>query len=157
LVHARFPLRVNVGFLYNVPIGTVRDIHFEFPVLKLPDDLEFQDFQGFVRLNRTPQGILVEGEFEGKTGVTCVRCLADFLQPLSTKFEELWAFSNRTVSEAGLTIPEDKNIDFGPVVGEYLLIEVPINPICRPDCKGLCQVCGEDLNQVVCEHVSQIG
>ena len=155
MVHPRYPLRVNVGFLYNVPIGTSRDIHFDFPIIKLPDDLEFVDFSGFVRLNRTPQGILVEGDFSAKTGVSCVRCLADFLQPLNAKFEELWAFNYRAVSEAGLVIPEDATIDFGPVVGEYLLIEVPINPICRPDCKGMCQICGEDLNQVVCEHVGQ--
>jgi uncharacterized protein len=155
VVQSRYPLRINVGFLYNVPIGTCRDIHFDFPVIKLPENLEFQDFSGLVRLNRTPQGILVEGDFSGKTGVTCVRCLAEFLQPLNAKFEELWAFSFRTVSESGLIIPEDKNIDFGPVVGEYLLIEVPINPICRPDCKGLCEVCGVDLNQTMCEHVSQ--
>ncbi len=154
MVHPRYPLRVNVGFLYNVPIGTSRDIHFEFPVIKLPEDFEVQEFQGMVRLNRTPQGILVEGEFSGKTGVMCVRCLTDFMQPLSVKFDELWAFSFRTVSEAGLIIPEDANIDFGPIVREYLLIELPINPICRSDCKGLCEICGEDLNQVVCEHVS---
>jgi uncharacterized protein len=149
----RFPLRFNVGFLFNVPIGTYRDIHFEFPTVRLLDDQEFQDFSGLVRLNRTPQGILVEGEFGGKMGAQCARCLVDFYQPVKTNFEELYAFSYRSVSETGLIIPEDANIDLGPLVGEYLLIEVPINPVCRPDCKGLCPVCGEDLNRVVCEHV----
>ena len=153
--HPRHPLRINVGFLLNVPIGTSRDIHFDFPVLNLEEEPEIRDFTGMVRLSRTPQGLFVEGEFSGKMTVQCVRCLADFLQSLHTKFEELWAFSYRSVSDAGLIIPEDGNIDLGPIVREYLLIEVPINPICRPDCKGLCPECGEDLNQVVCEHVSQ--
>jgi uncharacterized protein len=149
----RYPLRINVGFLFHVSIGTYRDIHFEYPKIKFDEDLEVEDFAGVVRLNRTPQGILIEGQFGGKTSVQCVRCLVDFLQPVKTDFEELFAFSQRSVTESELIIPEDGNIDLGPLVHDYLLIEVPICPLCRPDCKGLCEVCGEDLNQAVCEHV----
>jgi uncharacterized protein len=148
----RHPLRINVGFLSHVSIGTYRDVHFDYPKVMVNEDLEVEDFLGVVRLNRTPQGILIEGEFSGKTAVQCVRCLVSFLQPVKTNFEELFAFNQRTVSDSGLIIPEDANIDLGPLVHDYLLIEVPINSLCRLDCKGLCQVCGEDLNQVVCEH-----
>ena len=107
------------------------------------------------RVSRTPQGLLVQGEFSGKKGEECVRCLAEFYQPLNTIFDELFAFSHRSASELGLILPEDANIDLEPLVREYFFIEVPINPICRPDCKGLCVVCGEDLNQTTCEHVTR--
>ena len=150
----RYPLRFNVGFLLNKPIGTYRDIHFEYPEINLSEDLVIQEFTGAARVSRTPQGLLVQGEFSGKTGEECVRCLENFLQPLTTSFSELYAFNYRSVSESGLILPEDANIDLGPLVREYLLIELPISPICRPDCKGLCPVCGEDLNQVTCEHVA---
>jgi uncharacterized protein len=149
------PLRFNVGFLSHVAIGTYRDLHFDFPKITFSEDMEVEDFTGVVRLNRTPQGILIEGEFSGKTIAQCVRCLADFLQPVKTNFEELYAFSQRTASDADLIIPDDANIDIGPLVRDYLLIEVPINTLCRPDCRGLCQVCGEDLNLTVCEHADR--
>jgi uncharacterized protein len=149
----RYPLRFNVGFLRKQTIGTSRDFHFEFPSIRFSPDEEFSEFSGVARISRTPQGLLVEGEFKGNVGVECVRCLASFMQPLNTSFSELYAFDQRSVSESGLILPEDANIDLGPMVREFLLIEVPISPICRTDCKGLCPVCGEDLNQVACEHM----
>ena len=42
--------------------------------------------------------------------------------------------------------------DLGPVVREYLLLEMPISPQCKADCKGLCDVCGANLNLGTCEH-----
>jgi uncharacterized protein len=149
----RYPLRINVGFLFNQPIGTYREIHFDFPNLQLPPDVELYDFAGVVRISRTPQGLIFEGDFKAKKVEQCVRCLADFLQPLRTEFDELYAFSDRSVSDSGLILPEDANVDLAPLVREYLLLEVPISPQCKPDCKGLCPVCGEDQNQTTCEHV----
>jgi uncharacterized protein len=67
----------------------------------------------------------------------------------------MYAFSPRSVAENGLILAEDANIDLEPIVREYLLVEVPINPLCRPDCKGLCTICGADLNETTCEHQSQ--
>ena len=152
---SRFPLRINVGFLYNVSIGTYRDIQFDFPKITFSGDLDVENFTGVVRLNRTPQGILIEGEFSGNTTAQCVRCLADFMQPVKSSFEEMFAFNQRSATESDLIIPDDANIDLEPLVRDYLLIEVPINSLCRPDCKGLCLVCGEDLNLAVCEHVDR--
>jgi uncharacterized protein len=149
----RHPLRLNVGFLNHSPIGTFREIHFNYPVIKLEDDLEVSDFDGTVRISRTPQGLLVQGNFEGKITVECVRCLAEFLHPLHTEFDELYAFTERTMTESELLIPEDANLEFSPLVREYFLLEIPINPQCRPDCKGLCLECGVNLNLTTCEHI----
>ncbi len=138
--------------MLNQQIGYVRDIHFEYPELLLQPDFTLIDFRGVARLSRTPQGILVHGEFEGKTPAECVRCLTEFTQPLHTTFDELYAFDQRSVTESGLLLPEDGNIDLEPMVREYLVIEVPISPLCKEDCKGLCLVCGQNLNEELCEH-----
>jgi uncharacterized protein len=151
----RYPLRINVGFLRHQSIGHSRDILFDVPLIQVEPDEDILDLKGKARLSRTPQGLLLEGEFSGKMRADCVRCLAEFLQPLKTSFSELYAFDKKSVTESELIIPDDANIDLGPLVREYLLIEMPINPLCRPDCKGLCPICGEDLNLTTCEHVSQ--
>lgn len=148
----RFPLRVNVGFLINQPIGTSRDIHFDFSKLNLPPDLALIAVQGLERISRTPQGLLVQADFKANMVCECVRCLTEFEQPLHTIFSELFAFKARGMSESGLLVPEDGNIDLAPLLREYMLLEIPIRPLCAPDCKGLCIDCGANLNIMTCEH-----
>ncbi len=148
----RNPLRVNVGFLLNQPIGTSRDIHFDYPKVTLKPDFTVTDFSGVARVGRTPQGILVQGEFQGTAPAECVRCLSEFQQPLHTAFDELYAFDKRSTTESGLILPEDANIDLEPLVSDYLLIEMPISPICKSDCKGLCPICGQNLNEESADH-----
>src|SRR5574338_592022 len=101
----RYPLRFNVGFLLNQPIGTNRDIHFDYPLVELKPDLRLSNFSGVARVSRTPQGILVQGEFRGDAPAECVRCLTEFQQPLETDFSELYAFDNRSITESGLLLP----------------------------------------------------
>jgi uncharacterized protein len=143
----RFPLRLNVGFLLHQPVGASRDIHYQYPNLLLAE-LELTAFQGALHLSRTPQGLLAQCEFYAQISQECVRCLTSFDQPLRTTFSELYAFDTRSTDESGLVIPEDGNIDLEPIVYEYLLLEVPISPVCREDCKGLCVFCGSNLNEV---------
>ena len=78
--------------------------------------------------------------------------MTDFDQPLLAKFDELYAFDKRSTDESELILPEDATIDLEPLVREYLLIEMPISPTCREDCKGLCTFCGENLNEVDGDH-----
>jgi uncharacterized protein len=148
----RFPLQLNIGFLLNQQIGISRDMHFEFPELQVSPDLDLHDLTGFARIGRTPQGLVVTGDFQASCAMECVRCLVEFQQPLHTQFSELYAFNSRSVSESGLIVPDDGNIDLAPLVREYMLLEIPIRPLCRPDCKGLCIICGADLNIEPCEH-----
>lgn len=152
----RFPLKINVGFFHNLPIGSYRDINFDFSELHLPPDLDVTEFTGGVHISRTPQGLFIEGNFHAKAPSECVRCLEPFQQELQTEIEEVFAYKSSNFTESGLIVPEDGNIDLSPVVREYLLLENPIKPLCRPDCQGLCVVCGENLNYGTCEHQARI-
>jgi uncharacterized protein len=145
-------LRINIGILLNQIVGYSRDFHFEIPELELPPELVVKDFKGLARISRTPQGLLVKGEFSATIELECVRCLEKYPQPLNAVFDELYAFSDRTATDSGLILPNDGYIDLQPLVREYLLIEIPIRPLCKPDCLGLCTVCGANKNYSLCSH-----
>ncbi len=155
VTQSRYPLRINVGFLIYQPIGTNRDFDFDFPAVQLSPDFELTSFTGKAHISRTPQGLLVEGQFSGNMLQECVRCLEEYAQPLETNFSELYSFRYRRNSEYELYVPDDGQIDLSPLVREYLMLEMPIKSICRPDCKGLCTICGENLNFTICEHQAQ--
>lgn len=146
------PLRLNVGFIVAQSAGYSRDFAVEIPQVRLPPDLVLTNLAGDVRVSRTPQGLLFQANIQADTGLECVRCLETFSTTLHTNFTELYAFTRRNVTESGLLVPEDGHIDLEPLLREYMILEMPISPLCRPDCQGLCPVCGENRNIVTCNH-----
>ena len=152
MTNLRRPLRLNVGFIVHQEVGYNREFPFEFEQIQISDDLDLRHFEGVTTIGRTPQGLLVQGKFSAETTLECARCLNDFKRKLIWDFTELYAFNEKSVTDSDLILPDDAHIDLQPLVREYALLEVPINPICKTDCKGLCSVCGEDLNQIDCGH-----
>jgi uncharacterized protein len=145
---------LNVGFLISAAVGTSRDFTFDYEKMRLGDDLTVTDFVGTATFSRTQQGLLLQGEFSAKLGLECVRCLEAYTQAISWTFTDLYAFDKRSLSESNLLVPEEGRIDLAPLLREYALLEVPIQPVCKPDCKGLCPECGENLNRADCGHRS---
>jgi uncharacterized protein len=144
---SRFALRLNVGFITNLPVGSSREFLFDYPHLHLQPDLELDDLSGNAQITRTPQGLLVETKMRATSPAVCGRCLNEFAQPLNIDFTELYAFSGSILSETDLKMPEDGKIDLAPLVREYMLLDIPINPLCTPECKGFCSICGESLTE----------
>jgi DUF177 domain-containing protein len=157
VANPRKPLRLNVGFLVNSPIGVSRNFDFEDSRMQVDEDLMLSDFAGIAKISRTPQGLLVQADFQGTFPLECVRCLINFSKHMRWDFTELYAFKRENVTDSGLMMPEDAHIDLAPLVREYALLEIPINPVCKPDCKGLCSVCGENRNEVDCGHGTKSG
>lgn len=149
---SRHPLRLNVGFILHEEVGYSHEFAFDLPEPRLGEDLDLRQLVGTVSVGHTAQGLIFTGEFRALTELTCVRCLKPFDQGLAWTLTELFAASEKSMSDSELLVPEDAQIDLRPLIREYALLEVPINPICRPDCKGLCPVCGQDLNLRDCGH-----
>lgn len=147
----RKPFRINVGFIIHEEVGYSHEIPFEFEHVKI-EDLELKNFIGKVDIGRTPQGLVVQGNFSADTMLECVRCLKEFQDSLDWQITELYAFTKKSVSESELLMPEDAHIDLAPLIREYALLEIPIKPLHDPDCKGLCIECGQDLNVKDCGH-----
>jgi uncharacterized protein len=144
----RFPdfLVLNIGFLIHEIIGFSRDFPFDAESVWLPPDLPLRELHGTVRVTRTAQGLLVQVKMKANTPAECVRCLDEFSQVLEVDYTDLYAFTRDSITDAGLLVPENGKIDLEPILREEMLLSVPINPLCRIDCKGLCSICGENLN-----------
>ena len=152
MANPKRPYRINVGFIVHEEVGYNREFSFEDEEADLGEDFVLSNLSGQIDVGRTPQGLVTTGNFNGDITLECVRCLNDFTHTLNWDFTELFAFKSEMVDESILPLPDSAQIDFGPILREYALLEVPINPIHSPDCKGLCLECGQDLNVADCGH-----
>jgi len=155
VANPRKPFRINVGFIINSPIGYNRDFEFSFSEYN-HDDLHLADMEGNINIGRTPQGLIVQGNFQGKLTVECVRCLEDYQQHIQWDFTELFAFKEENITESGLLVPDDAQVELQELVREYAILEFPIKPVCSENCKGLCTECGQNLNLKDCGHRVEI-
>jgi len=145
-------LRINVGFVVNQAIGYSRDFIIEIPDLSFSDDLVIENLVGKIVVSRTTEGLLVQVNGQARTGVDCVYCLESFEQILQLNFVEIYTFPSHAIEDTELILSDDLQIDLAPLLREYLLLDIPINPVCKPDCEGLCPICGEKLNISNCNH-----
>lgn len=152
MTNSRLPFRINVGFIMHEEVGAAHEFPFAFKTIRVGDDLVLHELDGALDIGRAAQGLLVRGAFRAQMQLECARCLKQYHQRLDWSFTEMFAFSEKSVTDSGLIVPEDAHIDLQPLIREYALLEVPINPICRVDCRGLCPVCGQDLNIRDCGH-----
>lgn len=145
-------LRLNVGFVVNQAIGYSRDFSIEIPDLSFSDDFVIKNLVGNIVVSRTTEGLLVQVKGQARTRVECVYCLESFEQILQLNFVEMYTFSSHAIEDTELILPDDLQIDLAPLLREYLLLDIPISPVCKPECEGLCPICGEKLNISNCSH-----
>jgi uncharacterized protein len=133
-------------------VGYNRTFEFDHPSVQVSDDLDVSDLRGELRLTRTAQGLYASGTMTGITGVECVRCLTPFAQRLTIAYDDLFVYPSTKATEPLLVVPETGLLDLTPLTREYMLLDLPLQPLCRPDCRGLCPECGVNRNETECEH-----
>lgn len=148
------PLRLNVGFLLKESPGYSRTIEVDAPQANLENDFPVAGLRGALTLTRTHEGLYVQGQLRAQTQVECARCLEAATVNVRSHLEELFYYPPKTAPADSLTIPEDHNLDFTPLVRADMLVSVPMRALCRPDCKGLCPNCGQNWNDGPC-HCDQ--
>lgn len=142
-------LRFNFGYLLEAKIGTSRTIELNYPTIDV-EDITLTPLTGTLDVTRTSEGVYLSGQLQTATAVTCVRCLNDTLAPVSVSLDELLFYPPNEAPPGELFIGEDGYIDLAPLVRELTILELPIHPLCKTDCQGLCQECGTNLNEKDC-------
>ncbi|QDE69728.1 ribosomal protein L32p [Myxococcus xanthus] len=129
-------------------------------------------------LRKLSGGVLLEGRFTVDVTSPCKRCLTDVATKVPVEFtlnlvpeslargddfkdddEKAMEKKERSQGESGGSFEMDdadqevfdgKTINLDPIVREQLLLALPMNAVCRDDCKGLCSQCGANRNDVAC-------
>jgi len=132
--------------------------------LAATSDLEFQHpVSGDMRVVKVKDVVRVTGKLTTTVAMTCSRCLKSFdhllktdlsltfvQQPPEANTETLPEDYEISAYQAGLIYFPGDEIDLSDAFSEQVIMALPFKPLCRPDCKGLCKRCGEDLNESVC-------
>ncbi len=92
-------------------------------------------------------GILATGTATTAFEAECRRCLGPVRGEVTAEFRELFEAHPR---EGESYLLKGEHIDLAPLAREALLLELPLAPLCREDCQGLCPTCGADLNRGPC-------
>jgi uncharacterized protein len=94
------------------------------------------------RLESLHEGVLVSADVEAPIAGECSRCLDPIAYTAEVEFQELFAYSE---DEAFDYTVADESVDLEPLVRESVVMSLPFQPVCRPDCPGLDPETGERL------------
>jgi uncharacterized protein len=98
------------------------------------------------------EGLLVTGRVTATAVVRCVRCLRDLDLDLKVEVRELFARQLRDDEDEGYAVLPDDRLPLDTMARDAVVLGFPAFPRCRPDCAGLCPVCGADRNSADCGH-----
>jgi uncharacterized protein len=120
--------------------------------------------QSEVNIKRVGRSILITGKVQTTLRLQCVRCLREFSYPLSTTFELTLYPQKEAPSEEEIELGSEEmessffeggEIHLSEIACEQIFLEIPYQPLCQEGCKGLCSICGKDLNLSSCECVKE--
>jgi uncharacterized protein len=132
---------VNVAQLLKEPVGSSRS----YDIDAIIDEEVAGPVQGSVKLIHTSRGVLAQGKLTVEVKLACSRCLNTFSCHLSFPVEEEFLATIDVSSGLALSLAEEdeftidsKNIlDLGELIRQYTLLNLPMKPLCRPDCSGI--------------------
>ena len=145
-------LRPNVGFVLKEAAGYTWPFAVDLNDLIMENGLGLDWLQGGLRFSRTAQGIWVSGTLRAETPAECARCLIDVALPLELRLEEMFYYPrSHAPGPDDYVIPETGVMDLVAPIQEQMLVSIPIQALCRADCRGLCSHCGQNLNEGSCD------
>jgi uncharacterized protein len=155
-------MQFNVAQLLREPVGSLRFFDLNEPNVRLGGEFPPQQITGDVKLLRTADGVLVRADVDLVARQECSRCLTEFTLPVHVHLEEeffpmvdIWTGAPADLPPgtewSAFRISANHILDLQEPVRQYAAIALPIQPLCRENCAGLCPQCGVDRNTVSCE------
>ncbi|MGA1871031.1 MAG: YceD family protein [bacterium] len=112
-----------------------------------------------IKINKSSRGIIISGKVKTLLELECSRCLENFLFHVNEQFEACFIPEDQKIEEEEVELTKNdmdvsffkgEAIDLTDVIREQILLSVPMTPVCKSSCRGLCSNCGQNLNQGKC-------
>lgn len=156
--------KIDVSKIYN---GEVTEIPFEFDIVPENTELLDLEFKKPVKVsgrvyekahgkNKAESYVELVFDVEGEFNTHCARCAKELCE--SFKYSKVYGLSKKLASESDefIEVP-DGLLDIQELAESVFYLELPSRVLCKEDCKGLCVVCGIDLNENDCSCKRNIG
>jgi uncharacterized protein len=151
---------VNVAQLLHAPVGTTRS----YPLDEREPDLARElglltPIVGTLKLTRTNHGILADVSYTVDVEQECGRCLDPARSTIASEVSEEFLPSTNIVTglpemvEADVESPRvnaNHELDVTDIIRQDIVVQQPLQPLCRPECPGLCPSCGSELQTDTC-------
>jgi len=156
----RKPLVIDTHELGRRP-GSMRETRVVVPA---PEGLGIVDLIGVptgadldldLRLESVMDGVLVTAALVAPVAGECGRCLEPLSDTLRVRFQELYAYPGAEIGadDDGISEMQGDLLDLEPALRDAVVLALPLTPLCREDCEGLCVDCGERLADLPDDHV----
>jgi len=159
-------IRFDVSALTQARLGTSLNLDVDTGPQRLTDGstetlsssvetlakvLEVDFLRGTLQAIRVQEGLLIQGALESQLGLECVRCLEHFVLPITLEIEEIFQLPRTDPQpDVSYVVSDDGWLNLSPLLREQAWVAIPMKPLCRPDCNGLCPQCGANLNLESC-------
>lgn len=148
-------MQINVAQLLKEPVGAKRSYKIDESTGENSED----HVEGEVSLTRTNRGILVTGKLNADIRGVCSRCLgyacANSILNIEDEYYpviDINSDSQIKVDPYAFTIDHNHILDLDEAIRQYIIMAIPTRLLCKPDCPGLCPVCGQEFAKGDCEH-----
>jgi uncharacterized protein len=147
-------LRVSVAEILGYP-GEYRDIRLDRPISGVRTALARvteAPVHAELRAESVVEGILMTGTVRAGTTLSCARCLDEFPSEVGLELCELFAGPGHkpSVEDEAYRV-EGNEVDLEQMLRDALTLALPLHPLCREDCPGLCATCGRRLDVGSCD------
>ena len=105
-----------------------------------------------LRLESVMEGVLVSGTATAPLSGECGRCLEPVDTTSTVDLQELFAYADSEDQDEDVSLLSGDLLDLEPALRDAVVLALPLTPLCREDCAGLCAECGERLDDLPEDH-----
>ena len=149
---------LSLDSVFDEPVPFSFDLSFSAKALDREPLLEVSPVTMEGEVSRIEKGFSLQARLSYGGQLECSRCLVAY--PFETR-EDFTLLLTKRVATSGKDVPltgedldeyfyDDPLVPVAPIAEEWIQMAVPMKPLCREDCRGLCPTCGEDLNVTEC-------